>query len=186
MRSCTVTDGAVSRSDIGDDFGRRFRRVADGAANTGADHGANRAADNRTQPPRRQRRRRRSNLRECDGRGQCQYGRRREHADLHHCLLCSLHKNKRCPGEGIGWQRHKARSRSEFKSFILSPPEFPAKKVPSASRHAGFPTEHRALPADAPVIAGEITVLADDAMTRHDEADRVLANRGADRACGFR
>ena len=53
-------------------------------------------------------------------------------------------------------------------------------------RHPRFPAQHRALAGDAPVIAGDVAVLADDAVARHHEADRVLADRGADRARGFR
>ena len=49
-----------------------------------------------------------------------------------------------------------------------------------------FPAEHRALAREAPVIAGDVAALADDAVARHHEADRVLADRGADRARGLR
>src|SRR5580700_10467554 len=50
----------------------------------------------------------------------------------------------------------------------------------------GLPAEHGALAGDAPVIAGEIARLADDAMARHHERHRVLADGGADGACGGR
>ena len=47
-----------------------------------------------------------------------------------------------------------------------------------------LPAEHRALAGDAPVIAGEIAGFADDAVAGHDEAHRILADRGADGAGG--
>src|SRR5581483_4968609 len=48
-----------------------------------------------------------------------------------------------------------------------------------------FPAEHGALACDAPVIAGQRAGFADHTMTRHDEADRIASDRGADRAGGF-
>ena len=45
-----------------------------------------------------------------------------------------------------------------------------------------FPAEHGALARDAPVIAGEFAALADHAMARHHERDRIAPDRGADRA----
>ncbi len=49
----------------------------------------------------------------------------------------------------------------------------------------GLPAEHRALAGQAPVIAGEVAALAEHAVARHHERDRVLADRGADRARGL-
>ena len=50
----------------------------------------------------------------------------------------------------------------------------------------GFPAQHRALAGQAPVIAGELAALAEHAVARHHEGERVLADRGADRARGLR
>src|ERR1051326_219490 len=51
---------------------------------------------------------------------------------------------------------------------------------------ARLPAEHGALAGEPPVIAAQIAALAEDAMARHHERDRVLADRGADRARGAR
>ena len=51
-------------------------------------------------------------------------------------------------------------------------------------RDPGFPAQHGALAGQAPVIAGEVAVLADDAVARHHEADGILADGGADCARG--
>ena len=56
----------------------------------------------------------------------------------------------------------------------------------SAADLPGLPAQHRALAGEAPVIAGDVAALADDAVARHHEAHRVLADRGADRARGGR
>src|ERR1700688_3570246 len=50
----------------------------------------------------------------------------------------------------------------------------------------GFPADHRLLAGDAPVVAGQRAALAERAMARHHERKRVLADRGTDRARGFR
>ena len=49
-----------------------------------------------------------------------------------------------------------------------------------------LPAQHRALAREAPVIAGDVAALAEHAVARHHERDRVLADRGADRARGLR
>src|SRR6185437_11162478 len=54
------------------------------------------------------------------------------------------------------------------------------------SQLSRFPAEHRLLAGDAPVITGQLAVLAERAMTGHHERHRVLADRGADGARGFR
>src|SRR5262249_25181082 len=51
---------------------------------------------------------------------------------------------------------------------------------------AGLPAEHGALAGEPPVIAAQVAALADHAVTRHHERDRVLADRGTDRACRAR
>src|SRR5579871_5408646 len=46
----------------------------------------------------------------------------------------------------------------------------------------GFPTDHRLLAGDAPVIAGQRAALAECAMAGHHERNRVLADGRAHRA----
>src|SRR5262249_47342903 len=66
--------------------------------------------------------------------------------------------------------------------------ERPALSVADATRgglgrdRPGFPAEHRMLAGGAPVIAGKRAAAADHPMARHHERERVLADRGADRA----
>src|SRR5947209_17526946 len=50
---------------------------------------------------------------------------------------------------------------------------------------SGFPADHRLLAGDAPVIAGERAALAERAMARHHERDRVLSDRSPNRARGL-
>src|SRR5258708_34557803 len=45
-----------------------------------------------------------------------------------------------------------------------------------------FPAQHRLLAGDAPVIAGQRAALAERAVARHHERDRIFSDRGADRA----
>jgi hypothetical protein len=47
---------------------------------------------------------------------------------------------------------------------------------------ARLPAQHRLLAGDAPVIAGQRAAFAERAMAGHHERDRVLPDRGADRA----
>ena len=56
----------------------------------------------------------------------------------------------------------------------------------AAADLSGFPAEHRPLAGDAPVIAGQLAVLAEHAMAGHHERHRVFADRGAHRARGLR
>ena len=64
--------------------------------------------------------------------------------------------------------------------FCCDQPSLCGRNVP------GFPAQHRALAGEAPVIAGDGAALAEHAMTRHHERQRILADRGADRARGCR
>src|SRR5689334_7680624 len=52
----------------------------------------------------------------------------------------------------------------------------------AAGDAASFPAEDGALAGKAPMVAGEVAVLAEHAVARHHEAHRVLAHRRADGA----
>ena len=55
--------------------------------------------------------------------------------------------------------------------------------MPSARQHSsGFPTQHRALAGQSPVVAAQIAGAAEHAVAGHYERDRILADRGADGA----
>src|SRR5271168_4015001 len=54
------------------------------------------------------------------------------------------------------------------------------------SNPPGLPADDRLLSREAPVVAGERARATQYAMTGDYEGDRIAADRGADRACGFR
>ena len=60
------------------------------------------------------------------------------------------------------------------------------RRRPLRRHRAGLPAEHGALAGDAPVIAGELAGLAETRWQGTTKRDRVLADRGADRARGLR
>lgn len=78
--------------------------------------------------------------------------------------------------------RAAARSTSPTPSSFL-----PLRRVTSllGSHLPRFPPQHRLLPRQAPVIARERAALAECAVARDHEGDRVLADGGADGAGGF-
>ena len=68
----------------------------------------------------------------------------------------------RLPSQAVGWVE-----RSETHPTNLVQSHLP-----------GFPAQHRLLAGDAPVIAGERAVLAERAVTGHNERERALADGG--------
>src|SRR5690348_5852508 len=49
------------------------------------------------------------------------------------------------------------------------------------SHLSGFPTDHRLLAGDAPMITGQCTTLAERAMAGHHERDWIFSDGGSDR-----
>src|SRR6185369_11351017 len=64
---------------------------------------------------------------------------------------------------------------------ISSPRSDDFKTTPCGSDGHALERKQRALAIDAAGIAGEVAVVADHAMARHDDRHRVLADRAADR-----
>ena len=109
----------------------------------------------------------------------CAHGLRAAGGALHHlCAACRLH-GCAAPRHACGLSQGRFPARGAAGHQACRDGALTMLRRPGA---ASLPAEHRAFARHAPVIAGELAALADHAVARHDEADRVLADCGADGA----